>query len=404
MTEPRLGTKDTSSRRPLRITLLAQCITDRCIARRDNARYLSAAGRKKALNLSAYLESLGHEVVVLSNSYARRIDGAWTERLDTGMEIRHTPTMSLGRRHTLFKRTVTTCFNLWELWKRRHDTDVIIIYNYHVEFALPALVLSCLAGLPLILDYEDGLFLDRGYRTWMYRLLERLVYRRCDGFIVVNSGLRDRIELIDERPLDPRRIGVIHGYLNAGRAQSLQAAPGTHDELLFAGNFSRGFGYDELKRYIAALPPGYELTICGRAGAEEEQAVRSQCAASPRARYLGFIAQDRLQELTRRARAVILLNDVDSAFNETNFPSKLFDYLSNGKTVLTTRNPLLAPYAGLSNLLMIDSIEHDLADLRALLLTRRFVAEEIRSLDDRIRSELGRVLDAARRRSAPHSV
>lgn len=395
MTGPRPRPERASPRHPLRIVLLAQCITERCIARRDNARYLSAAGRKKALNLGAYLRALGHDVLMLSSSYARCTDGAWTEEVAAGLEIRHTPTLGLARRHTLFKRTVTTCFNLWELWARRRDTDMIVIYNYHIEFALPALVLSCLVGMPVVLDYEDGLFLDRGYRTRMYRLLERWVYRRCSGFLLVNPGLRERIELIGQRPVDPQRIGVIHGYFNAGQLRALQPSPGTHDELLFAGNYSRGFGFDELRRYIAALPAGYGLTVCGRAGSEEEQAIRSLCEASKGARHLGYVTQDRLQELTQRARAVILLNDVTSPFNNTNFPSKLFDYLSNGKTVLCTRNPLLSRYAGLSNLLTIDSIEQDLGDLRHRLLGTRFVADEIRALDDEIRAELARVLTAA---------
>jgi glycosyltransferase involved in cell wall biosynthesis len=376
-----------------RIVLLAQCITEDCVARRNNANYLSVAGRKKCLNLCAYLAALGHSVTILSNSYAKGTFLASSEWLDLVTEIRHAPTLALFRRWTLFKRSIASAFNVWELLKRRGSTDLIVIYNYHAEFAIPALFAAKFTGVPFILDYEDGLFLDRGYQSAFYRAIERAIYRACSGIIYVNQRLAERV--------DPVNAGmphvVIHSYFNHARALDLKASPGTRREVLFAGNFSRGFGFDELKRYIVCLPPDYTLNICGRAGKSETKEIEALCSTHANARLLGFVPQQNLLDLMQRAKAAILLNDLHSEFNNTNFPSKLYDYMSNGKIVICTRNPLLRSYSAMNCLLQIDSIEQEFPQLDRLLTTRRFVPEEVAALHANVLGELSRVIDASMR-------
>ncbi len=368
--------------------LLAQCITENNIRIRDNRGYLSAAGRKKVLNLAAYLNLLGHRVSILSNSYAKGSFPEQVERLGEQTEVVHAPTWALGRL-TPFRRGLATLFKLRWLARHRSRTDLVLIYNYHLEYALPALLARRFFDLPFVLDYEDGLYLVRHYQSLLYGWIERAVYRDCSAVILVNPGLQRRL---DNYGVD-KPVVVIHGYFNHATVEDLRPAPGTAHEILFAGNFSQGFGFDELQRYIEHCPEGWVLNICGRGGATETQAISQQCAKHPRANYLGFVTDDALNELRQRAAAVIILNDTGSEFNQTNFPSKLFDYLSAGKIIVSTRNPLLADYAGLGCMVQLTSIADEFPQLAEPLQHARFVPGEVIKLHQDILDKLGAVLN-----------
>lgn len=366
------------------------------MARRDNRRFLSAAGRKKVLNLAAYLGALGHRVSILSNSYAKGTHPALVEQIGPRITVHHAPTWAVGGL-TPWRRLLATLFMLRWLQRRHAEIDLAITYNYHLEFALPALWARRRLGLPFVLDFEDGLFLTRHYQRPLYRWIERAVYRSCSAVIVVNPGLRDHMRALGH----DKPTAVIHGLFNAALPAEPTAAPGTHRELLFAGNYSRGFGFDELQRYIACCPTGWVLTICGRGGPDETQALRRLCEGHERARFLGFVTEQQLEELQRRAMAMIVLNDTGSDFNRTNFPSKLFDLLSAGKIVLCTRNPLLADYAGLAGVVQLASIEGDLPRLDDHLAQARFDASEVVALHGRMLDRLRGILETARRDGPP---
>ncbi len=359
----------------MHIVLLAQCITEACVSARDNRRYLSAAGRKKVLNLAAYLNALGHEVSILSNSYAKGSYSLMVEKIDERLTVFHAPTWAVGR-FTPFRRVLATLFTLRWLIRQRMQIDLAITYNYHLEYALPALWARRRHALPFVLDYEDGLYLVRHYQRPIYRWIERAVYRACSAVIVVNPGLRTHMLACGiDKP-----TAVIHGYFNDASVAGLSASPGTQREVLFAGNFSRGFGFDELQRYIEHCPEGWLLNVCGRAGPAETESIRRLCEGHERVNFLGFVSDDILDGLRTRAMAVILLNDEASDFNQTNFPSKLFDYLSAGKIIVCTANPLLADYAGLSCMVQMGSIEGEFAQLSERLKIARFVPAEVDAL------------------------
>ena len=373
----------------MHIVLLAQCITEACVRVRGNQRYLSAAGRKKVLNLAAYLNALGHEVSILSNSYAKGSYPEMAEKIGDRLTVHHAPTWAVGR-STPLRRGLATLFNLRWLRRHRSQVDLVITYNYHLEYALPALYARRRLALPFVLDYEDGLFLVRHYQSTFYRWIEHAVYRACSAVIVVNPGLRQRMLACGvDKP-----TAVIHGYFNAADVSAVTAAPGSQREILFAGNFSRGFGFDELARYVAHCPAGWTLNICGRGGPAETEAIEQLCEGHAQAHFLGFVPDETLDALRKRAMAVIVLNDIGSDFNQTNFPSKLFDCLSAGKAIVCTANPMLAEYAGLSCMVQLDSIEHEFPKLGERLYGARFVPDEVVALHQGMLSRLRVLLES----------
>jgi hypothetical protein len=71
-----------------------------------------------------------------------------------------------------------------------------------------------------------------------------------------------------------------------------------------------------------------------------------------------------------KADAFVLLNDPSSPYNQTNFPSKFFDYLSRNRFVLTTPNHLLTPYLHLKNVVFINNFPDSVGQLHQMTADR----------------------------------
>ena len=187
----------------MNILIFGNCITERCMQYRKNQNYLSVSGRKKVSGLSKAIEELGHAVDICSISYSKHTHWVFVEQLSAKRRLIHAPTLGIKGRLSFFKRTVGTIFNIFWLILHFRKYDAIIFWNYHIEFSLPALMGKWMFGIKAIMDYEDGLFLDKGYQGAFYRFWEKTVYRHSSGFILVNERLGFRLEqhLSTEKPM-----------------------------------------------------------------------------------------------------------------------------------------------------------------------------------------------------------
>lgn len=83
-----------------------------------------------------------------------------------------------------------------------------------------------------------------------------------------------------------------------------------------------------------------------------------------RARYLGFLEEDKLQEIHGRATVFVNPIPADVSVNRMNFPSKLLDYLSYGKPVVSTWTDGLSPEY--RDLLMVPAIDNSIEYARLI--------------------------------------
>ncbi len=345
----------------MHVLLFANCITPACQARRGNARYDSPAGRKKVLLLADYLSVLGHTVEIHSPSYSKRRDPAWTEPFLPGASICHAPSFAVaGWAPARQKRAA----NYFEGLVRAHAgrSDVLVIgYNFHREYAAALLCAARECRLKTVLEYEDGLYLDRDWQTPAGRALERSVYTAVNGAIVVTPALAARIREVAAHPPPC----LIQPGLPDLRMLSLQPdrPPPEDRRLLFAGNFGRDQGFGQLCQWIEHLPDSMTLDITGRAGPVETQALQQVLAHHPRARFHGFLDQDTFEEKMDAADACLLLHNPASPYSHTQFPSKFFDYLSRNKRIVTAPDPRLDSFRHLPHLLVVDDFPHGLSRL-----------------------------------------
>ena len=374
----------------MKILIYTSFITERCLERRASDQYISSAGQKKVLLLARALESLGHAVDICSTSFAKSFDRPFLEDISSRVRVIHAPTLGLFGRASLFKKTVGTAFNIYWLVGHYKEYQIVIFYNFHVEFAVPSLVARRVFGLEIVMDYEDGLFDDKGYQSSFYRYLEKAVYRGATGFILVNAGLKERIRLFGQAE---KPIVVINGFFDTHLLEEnrdSRIGPGL--KIAFTGNFNRGFGFSELIQYVNHWPKDFTLTITGRAGAEEEGILRSCVKDQPNISFKGFLGTREFETLLAEIDIYILLNSPGSDSNKTNFPSKLFDYLSRNCLVLSTPNPTLKPYYPLRNFLLLGDFPDDLKRIREMCKDLRPDADELFSLHNDIVHSLARFL------------
>lgn len=109
--------------------------------------------------------------------------------------------------------------------------------------------------------------------------------------------------------------------------------------IVYAGGLSQAYGVDRLVEAVLKLQP--EVSVClklyGRG--DQEEKIRLLAAENPRFIYGGFVNPETL--LPEMSAADLLINPrpTDALFSAQSFPSKLIEYLSTGRPVLTTRIP-----------------------------------------------------------------
>ncbi|MBI5594014.1 MAG: hypothetical protein HY881_26500 [Deltaproteobacteria bacterium] len=378
----------------MNILIFGNCITERCLQYRKNQDYLSVAGRKKVLALSKAIEGLGHAVDICSISYSKHTHSVFIEQLSKKSRLIHAPTIGLKGKLSFFKRTIGAIFNIFWLILHFRSYDAIIFWNYHIEFSLPALMGKWMFGIKAIMDYEDGLFLDKGYRGAIYRFWEKTVYHHSSGFILVNERLRFRLDqyISTEKP-----SVTVHGFVDGDllkRYKNLEK--GTVKRIVFSGNFSTGFGFQELLGYVDYLPDDILFDITGKASKKEENELKNHIEHRINIHYHGFVDDNKFSEIVEKADAFVLLNDPMSPYTQTNFPSKFFDYLSRNKFILTTRNSLLTPYCHLKNVVLLNSFPSSIKQLHEMTEARKTDYQEIMALElDTVRrlNEFFKLLD-----------
>ena len=173
----------------------------------------------------------------------------------------------------------------------------------------------------------------------------------------------------------------MNGFLDTELLEeSREWKPGAMRELAFTGNFSGSFGFKELLQYVQYLPEKYHLTITGRAAPEEEKVLIEATKNRPNICFMGRIGSAKFEQVFEKIEICILLNSSESHWNKTNFPSKLFDYLSRNRLVLSTGNPVLESYYSLSNFVLLEDLPGDLEKLEQILGNRAPNPDELFSL------------------------
>ncbi len=241
--------------------------------------------------------------------------------------------------------------------------DVVVTYNADpwMQGVADAATADSVPWVPLILDFRNPLIDDwRRYRGDTSRAAGV-------GFIS-HWGFA-------HAPGD--RKYLLAGAVVPRETRPRQRAQTKSPMILYAGAHSRAGGLDRL---IQALPlltrAGVRLVITGQGKGLDPEITRS-CKATPSVEDLGMVSETYLAELASSADVLVNPRPIDFEDNRMNFPSKLLDYLSYRRPIVSTRTEGIGP--GYDDLVRFTASDEP-ADIAAAI-------DGVLAMDDRERDQ-----------------
>ncbi len=312
-----------------KIAYIVQQITDKCIAQRDNAKNRSYAGLQKSSGMKKMMEDIGYGVKIYSPSI---VSNGTKKKFNSFYEddIFHASVLDIKGLNFL-----TSIFsNMKELFKRRKEFEIVVYYNYSIETSIPAFFCKIFLGKKIYLEYEDGLDKKDGFASKIYKAMKYLSQKLSDGYILVNEGLL--------RELNIKPYMVANGVFDWELLKKAQRDELKSSEkniiITYSGKISDYFGGSELLEYIKYLPKNCELHISGyywKSSIDMKSYIKDNKLEN--VFWYGLLYDKEYQELLVKTDYFILLNEGESKYKDTNFPSKLFVYLSTLKSTLSTK-------------------------------------------------------------------
>lgn len=299
----------------------------------------SEAANKKIQGYIDLLSRAGIHVEVLSTAsinqnYLRKRLSGWPESL---IRMLYLPIRIL----LVASRVIAA---IAQLVRNRNRVDCLFVYNYMPAVSLLAAITHGMLRKRVVLDYEDGLFLDRKGR--MLKLsLESMMVRTADACVLVNRGLKSR--LLSQTP-----FMILNGIFPDSAPQPIARTGERRISLLYSGNLSSDFGLELLLEALAGME-SIEVHITGSGKSVDRLTDFTQGKSN--IHYHGFVQLEELRRLESEVDGFLLFQNEGSAYYQTNFPSKLFHYLYSGKPVYFNHCSMFEPYEGFENARVISN-------------------------------------------------
>ena len=111
--------------------------------------------------------------------------------------------------------------------------------------------------------------------------------------------------------------------------------------ILYAGSLTRWGGINALlDAYELINDENIELWICGPGKNEK---VENAAKSNKSIKYLGFVTKSELNQICNKASIFVNPRPANVIGNESNFPSKLFEYFQYLKPIISTKTPGISP-------------------------------------------------------------
>jgi len=252
---------------------------------------------------------------------------------------------------TIFWALLAT-FSLLNLTKNR-KYDFILFYNFLPFTVFPAIVARILFGIPIVIIYNDSYIgTESIQRRSLAKILTQTFNRFIDGGFCVNKPL--------EKLLKTKNTIIIRGYPSIGMPYELPSCVHKSDKIvvMFSGMFDRIRGIDLFLEIIPEINKemdGVEFWITGYGPDYDRIDKILSSITETNVKFFGTLPY---KEFTKRiVSADILMNlqNPNSPESTYNFPSKLLDFMSAGKIIISTDMSDLREY--FSEILIIDGCD-----------------------------------------------
>jgi glycosyltransferase involved in cell wall biosynthesis len=280
--------------------------------------------------------------------------------------------------------------------KRKYD--VVHVHNMPDVLVFSSLVPKIL-GAKVILDLHDPMpelmmtifgLREHSRAVWFLKILEKWSLRFADVVLTVNEACK---KIFSARSCPPEKISVIMNSPDEGifkyREPTRQGLAGRDLSkpfvVMYHGSLVERHGLDlavAAVEKISKTIPQLELRVYGRSTPFLEQVMDlvRKSKVSGAVRYMGSKNLEEIAEAIRQCDVGVIPNR-RSIFTELNTPTRIFEYLSQGKPVIAPRAPGILDYFGPQELTLFELGDAD--DLAAKIAYVFRHPEEIVSVVDR---------------------
>jgi glycosyltransferase involved in cell wall biosynthesis len=254
-------------------------------------------------------------------------------------------------------------------WKRRYD--LVHVHNMPDVLVFSALVPKIL-GAKVILDLHDPMpelmmtIFGLQENSGLVRLLQQLEkwsLRFSDAAVTANEAFR---KIFSARSCSAKKVTVIMNSPDETIFQYRQPAtkyladdgPAEPFIIMYHGSLVERHGLDLAVSALSKLRetvPGAELRIYGRSTPFLNQVIDSaqRSGLGEFVRYLGSKNLEQIAQAIAECDVGVIPNR-RSIFTEVNMPTRIFEYLSQGKPVIAPRTPGILDYFGPQELVLFE--------------------------------------------------
>ena len=333
-----------------RVIYLGNFVDDAIVAERGLP-FRNAAGSNRMERIAQALKTCGFLPVILSPAISMRArkEGPLIHqarlRLQRGIPIIFAPALNVP-----ILNVFTSFFFQLACLRTIIQNDRIegvVIYNFNPSLVIICVYLKYLKRLTVLNNVED-IYTPcvhdwtlqseaRAIQETIYSFCLKLVSRIADGYIVPTKRFLDYLP-------ETKPFSVVTGCIKVEKrtaACNFARDKGTL-QVLFAGKIAREHGIVEFIQALRKLdhmdePPSLQVDICGYGGMDEWLHEQIGTITTVRVMYHGFIPFAEYNSILSRADVCLALQNPDGRYANFKTPSKVYEFLGNGKAVITTK-------------------------------------------------------------------
>jgi glycosyltransferase involved in cell wall biosynthesis len=359
----------------LRIAYIAPYQGPEVIKRRPIVRNLSLAGQVKVRLIAELLNANSHEVEVISQGEViERQLKYYPGFCEADLLRAKNPVLYASALPVKFVSGLWSGLSVLGIFRARHRVspfDLVMIYNLKPPQVICAHYAIRRLGLPVVLEYEDGAFVDRtgrresGILSGVYRSAARSLLKSLSGCLAVSP------RLLSQTPCSIPKLllrGVIGDEILSASQQGNAARK---NRVVFSGTHFRTSGLEQLiQAWRKMALPDWELHIAGFGNmtpALQEQALGDQNII-----FHGLLNREENARLLCSSLIGVNPHDISAAPGNV-FPVKIIEYLAAGTHVITTPVGMVEPELEVGMTYMPDnSVDAIAATISGVIRDRRY--------------------------------
>lgn len=333
------------------------------------------------------------QIVSMSPTSARRAVPGKVTQLNDVTSLKLFPSLPWGNVLLRALRFISARVMLFSFLIRSCGRGEQVIVYHTTPMQTVVWAARRLKGFRLILEVEE-IFQDvRPLGLWS-RFFEFAVFRAADSYILSTESLSPRVNS-QNKP-----FVAVHGTYRIEPTRGNAFKDG-RIHVIYAGTLAtQKKGAAAAVEAARHLDSRYRVHIIGFGSAEDVEALqrrifdvnaRTTCVVS----YDGVLQGEEYITFLQKCDIGVALQDVDSSFNASSFPSKILSYLSNGLVVVSTRIPTVE-HSGVGSAITFCDSNHPDEVARAIqsvdLAAHPCGHKVLADLDQRFRRELPKVL------------